>query len=597
MSDPEPASAGPDPAPAHPAPPDGGHADALSADPPPGDGPSEDSPQGPPSAPPESTAPTAKRLGDFFVALEKAIRADRMYRSQGEIVARLNAELLRRAQAVARDEPVTARVASVGILYDGQPVTPADERTAYLFQLYCDGVRELTFLPGLTEPEVRSLVTVFKADIRDSDEDLVTLLWRQGLEHIRYYAVDSYAGGGGGEEADLATRRAKAQLDRDGSGDVELALSSGDLRVLRTVDLLDWVREAAAPASPDASEQALAEKVRDAWDRAASPRRFLAVALRAVAHANQSEGADGLVLGVFDAMLAASDAEGVGACLEAVAPTAATAPAAIGALRDRMLDASRIPRLAALLDRSPDPLLAPLMALEPVARPALVGLLTSIPSGATEERLQQALGAAGVDLTPYYARRIQSDDTQEVLGAIAALGRIGSDAAMNALGVSLSSTLTAVRRAALEAMQGRYDPTRRVQLSRCLKDPDSDNRLLALNIIASSGDPRMCWAIMSLAEDASFQRMPPDEQRAIYRAMGTFKDDRTLTHFRKLLAEKNLTRSKPVAARQEMVVEALALMGTESAQQLAREFQGKWHLPRTVNDALARALSTWGAGS
>ena len=157
------------------------------------------------------------------------------------------------------------------------------------------------------------------------------------------------------------------------------------------------------------------------------------------------------------------------------------------------------------------------------------------------------------------------------------------------MGDALSSTLTRVRRAALEALQGTYDPARRVQLSRCLKDPDAENRSLALRIIADSGDPRLCWAVVSLVEDPASGRMAPDELQALYQALGNFRDDRTLGHFKKVLTEKNLTRSKATTSRQQLVAEALGLMQTEQAREVASTFSGKWHLPREVRDALDRA--------
>ena len=544
--------------------------------------------QAPAPAPPSKSP--AKRASDFFVALDKAIRADRMYRGQGEIVSRLNQELVNRARVVALDEPITLKVASVGVMYEGTPVTSTEERTEYLFRLYCDGVRELTLQPGIPDEEALALVEVFKTDLKEDDEDLVTLLWRQNLEHIRYYAVDSFAGGANIDEGALAAQRAKARLDRDGEGAVELSLTSADLRILRTDDLVDWVREADAPTAPQEAERERVEQLRDRWTSDGDLRRFLSVTLQVLAQQGEAAvGAEAMALGAYDGLMSEGDTAGLVTCLQSVAPSRGALPPPVVALRDSMLGSKRVPRLAALLDRDPDVLLDPLMAFEPVARDTLVALLTAIPRGPAEEKLQQALGAAGVDLTPYYARRLQSEDTEEVLGALAALGRIGSPEALGAVGDALSSTLTRVRRAALEALQGTYDPARRVQLSRCLKDPDAENRSLALRIIADSGDPRLCWAVVSLVEDPASGRMAPDELQALYQALGNFRDDRTLGHFKKVLTEKNLTRSKAITSRQHLVAEALGLMQTEQAREVASTFSGKWHLPREVRDALDRA--------
>ncbi len=65
------------------------------------------------------------------------------------------------------------------------------------FPLFSAGIRQLQFIPGATEQEIRTLFDIlvkFRAGTDDAydEDDPVTMLWVAELEHIRYVAVDSF---------------------------------------------------------------------------------------------------------------------------------------------------------------------------------------------------------------------------------------------------------------------------------------------------------------------------------------------------------------------------------------------------------------------
>jgi len=223
----------------------------------------------------------------------------------------------------------------------------------------------------------------------------------------------------------------------------------------------------------------------------------------------------------------------------------------------------------------------------------LLKLLTAVPPGPAEVALQEVLADSGLDLTPYYLRRLESEDETEILTAIGALGRVGSPDAIQALCTALGSTLTSVRRGALEALQGKYHENARVALGRVLRDPDKDNRLLAFRILSGSGDARVCWSLLSFAQKPDFMQADHDEQKAVYSALAAFRDKRTLGHFSEVLADRNLTRNKEVVSRQTIVVDALSEMATPEAREVLERFKGKWHLPKTVKQSIDSVLARW----
>ena len=199
-----------------------------------------------------------------------------------------------------------------------------------------------------------------------------------------------------------------------------------------------------------------------------------------------------------------------------------------------------------------------LQRLVVVAQGAMVAMFKTLRPGDAANALQSMLGEAGVDLTDYYLDQLDGDDEKILLNAIGALGRIGSPDALRAVAKGLTGTLSSVRAAALKALDGRYDEAYRVELGRVLRDPEKENRVIALKILAKSGDRRMCWPILGIAQSRGFDRLAVDEQAAVYHALGAFQDNRNLEHFEAVLSNKNLMRNKAARGRQMMTVEALA---------------------------------------
>ncbi|RME21583.1 MAG: hypothetical protein D6798_17775 [Deltaproteobacteria bacterium] len=536
-----------------------------------------------------------KRLQAMFTALDKHIRGIRLYRGEGRIVEQMGAELRDAVAAVVRDGPVTVRIAPFGVAVDGEPVTDSDNRPPYLFRLYLDGVRELTFLPGLEGDELERFVELLSEEPPEG-EDMVTRLWRADLRHVQHYAVDRFAERAAVHEGDasgLVTGRAGRSLrSSDQAGGAELAMSATDVRALHTEDVAAWVQRARCALAASDNEQELARELRDAWDQAVDLARFLAIA--ATAEGPDAETASPMVLGVYDAALARGDAAGVARMLGRVAEPDVDGTPALRAVREALLEPPRMQRLGELLARHPDPLMPVVLRLVPVGRDGLLALLETLDAPDLAARIQDALAEAGVDLTPLYARRLQSDDPDEVVAAVEALGRVGGREAVHALVRALDSPLGVVRKAALRAMRGRYDETARVALGHALRDPDPDNRLMALEILSSSGDPRVTWLLRSAAEHPDFETHSLEEQRAILEGLARVRDPRTIDYFEGLLAKHTAWGGGNLVPLQLLAVEALEAIGTEAARDALRKSSRRWLLAAEVKTAARTVLGRWG---
>jgi len=516
-----------------------------------------------------------------FTSMDRTIKGMRLYEGQGEMADRLLAKLEHAAKEATAEGPMTVGLTSFGPVYDGKPVLAVDERIPYLFRLYLDGVRELTLLQGLETEELRGLVDVLGTDPKGSEDDLVTLLWSRNFRTIRHYAVDAIATGAQADMAEgkLAQARSGSGLDASAQkGDVKLALSASDLRVLQTGGDLQWVAGARGPVSGGESVAQLGERVSTAIEGRPDFARFMDIARRV---GGDQEGASPLVVDMYDSLLSTGDAEGVAAMVHCLGESAAD--------RAAIMQPERMEKLAPLYAVAPDALrdaLVPLVQAEP---DGMVALLTALPPGQTAEGLRDVLLAAGVDLTRFYERRIEDPDEAVALDALAALGAIGSPAALETLSKALSSRLTTRRRAALQAMKGRYHESARIGLGRALNDPDKENRLLAMGVLGASGDKRVGYALLEGLKSPNFGKWDPDEQEGLYGAVAALQDLRTLEYFRKTLGRKTMGLDKGGVRHQLLAAKALAGMRLPQARELLGEFRGKWFHPNDVKQAIDKA--------
>ncbi len=535
------------------------------------------------------------RVASYFNVLDKVVRASKLYQGEGALLERMMDDLERRSAEVLAQGAVTVRVASFGLVYQGHPLAPDEKRVAYLFRMFCDGVRELTVLPGIDRPELEQLVEILSADLRNSDEDLVTMLWRKQFKCIRYYAADTFSTGmqvSMDGDLMLSSSQAPGQFAKQAEG-LEVTLSPDDIRLLAGEGHLEWVKEVKAPLQATGKVAQVAGRIRSAFRTPKDVGRFVKLGLEQSAReAGEGEAApSALILGLFDDLCQQGRAEPVATLLLALLDTSGELKPCAQALLTAVADPERLARLAPPLARQPEAFEAVLPRLVAHLGASLVPLLNELESGEVQALLHEHLAEAGHDLTSYYAARMDDPDEKVVLHAVESLGAVGTPDAIQALARVLSRNSTTLRRAALTALVGKYHPEVRVALARSLKDPDRDNRLMALRVLEKSGDSRLTWGLLSSLKDTRFGDKDDEEQAAFYRALAAFQDDRTVAHFKEILSRKNLVRSKATIKQQLLAVRALSEVGTAHAHETLKSFRKARFHPAQVRTAIEQAIA------
>lgn len=535
-----------------------------------------------------------EQLSRCFSTLDKVVRGMRLYEGKGALLERLLGDLELKFSTMLEQGEVTLRVTPIGLVYGTKPLAAPGEKTPrYLFRLFCDGVRELTFLPGVELSEIQDLIAVLNVEAHGDDEDLVTLLWKKQMQNIQYFAADTLdmttqisADG----ELSLAYEASASRLRQGGasSSGQEVHLSSDDLRVLRQDERLAWVKDCTAPTRAEGALAEAATRIKQAFVSPKDYPRFLAVALR---HSADGADASPLVLSMIDAQIRQGEIDTVAPVLEAIIEAADKGSDPAQALKKRLCDANRMALLAPVYANNTERLAPILQSLAQADNQAIVSLLEHLSSPEATAALQEVLNKAQIDLTPFYEGHLRSEDEKQIVSGIEALGSIGTPSAIQAVVTSLGHTLSTVRHAALLALRERYQPESRMAIGRVLKDPSPDNRMLAIELLAGSGDSRVAWLLLSAIQEPAFLQKDALEQEALFTALASFKDARTLDFFKGVLQSGGLVKSKVLVERQLQAARALAQMDSAEATSALQDCGKKWGLAKPVKAEINRLLA------
>lgn len=180
-----------------------------------------------------------KAIEELIQAFVKGLRAIQIYLPNNPIYENACKKVIKGFEAVWRaTDELILEVRDTEIWWEEQIVySEPNKSDSVAWTLYEDGVRSVTMLPGVEEGEVIRFLEVLSR-IRslppEGADDLLTLLWEQEFDRIRYAtvelgeedgnAIEGSGGGGGGEAAPLAEEvRAEVRRQLTGSAEEEKA--------------------------------------------------------------------------------------------------------------------------------------------------------------------------------------------------------------------------------------------------------------------------------------------------------------------------------------------------------------------------------------
>ncbi len=552
--------------------------------------------QHPPQQAAEESGLARQQVQTFVLALDKAMRAQRLYGGrETDFVTRLLENLERELSELLAQSAVVLGVGSVGFTWQKRPLFTEDVediKLPWAFRMFCDGIREITFEQSLHWDELLDFLDILATNPRELEEDLVTLLWDRDFDGIRYYAADTFAAGlrvDENGELVLASKR----VEEDGDGAESVALEPDDIRLLSGKSHLAWLEQAHAPARSGGAHAWQAARLKSSLQDVQDLPRFMGLAVQVLELDGplQTKGL-ALVRDQLDAYIARHDLDGLAAYLGALAALTSTGIEQSLVMVNTVFAPTRLPALAAMivelgheLDEVPKGL-AGCGSLAPLER-----LLEVLPACPFQTALEEALVEAGADLTPLYAERLGSTDPALVDASIVALGRIGTEEALKALATVLSRPSAMQRKKALEALQGKYRPVIKGALVRALDDQLSAHRILSLRILRDANDPAIVRALLDHMKAPGFEKRDIRECDVWYRSLASAQDAAALAFLERILARKNLLRNRTVMSHQVLAARALGQLRTPQAHRILQRAYRFTHLPKQIKIAIRTAAS------
>jgi hypothetical protein len=146
---------------------------------------------------PDTPIPPSE-AADLFAALDKAVRAQRLYQTNNPVyhgfITATQAAFTRLWDQIPS---LTVGIEEHAFRWYSRSFPAGEGRDSMPFLFYKDGIRFVTFLPGFEEELEQFLDVVNRARVQDhrTDDDMVTLLWQQEFSCFQYSYVDALAEG------------------------------------------------------------------------------------------------------------------------------------------------------------------------------------------------------------------------------------------------------------------------------------------------------------------------------------------------------------------------------------------------------------------
>lgn len=159
-----------------------------------------------PLEPPESHDAAELKLGHtprgtaanaVLLALTRAARSFLLYDPRNEAIRHFLEVLQDTVEAYSKEfGELPLSVRPFELVVDGEVVyLDRDRERSLAFRLYRDGVRKIALRADVTWPEVLKLLEVLSirfVGVRQTEDDMVVLLWKAGFQHIDIEAVEGF---------------------------------------------------------------------------------------------------------------------------------------------------------------------------------------------------------------------------------------------------------------------------------------------------------------------------------------------------------------------------------------------------------------------
>jgi HEAT repeat protein len=535
----------------------------------------------------------AAQVEDVVRSLAAALRSYRLYDGNGPTLERFVETLRQKLSALWDVLPALhLQIEEERILWEGGTVLLASESSSDLpFLLYRDGIRELTLLPGLEEEEATRLLRVLAQApaMRQDEDDLITVLWEQDFQQLRYRVVEAAAegveigAGNGGQPAavDPAAVRAAA---KDGGADITAEDFQETLHFLDPAELRKLRDEVRRENERDLWTDLL-NALLDRLEDADPPRQVRIISIL-------SE--------LLPSALATAEFGRAAFLLRQLADFAgrpgALAPQAlreIRALFEELGSDSTIAQLAEILEEMPDRLSDPaVLQILQFFPPRAIGSLMTASEKVQRPEVRRAFEACVQRLADSNREAVvallRSEDPVVLVGALKWVGRLELGSALNDVVRFLGFPDPAVRATAAEALLPLRGAAAAKSLIPLLQDSERRVRIAAAQTLGSLAYAPGRAALESAIASKRLREADRSEKVAFFEAYGRLAGPEGVDFLDKILNSRGwLGRGEPADLRAAAALALAKIRNPAARESLSAAANDS---DPVVRSAVARAL-------
>ena len=553
---------------------------------------------------------TAGEVSDFFNALDKSVRARRLYAPNNPAYITFLSTVKEKTRTLwGGAYSLSVVVDENGFRWENQIFTAGEGRENLAFQFFKDGIRLLTFTPGFEDEIERFLDVVGRARTIDqtSADDMVTLLWEQEFQNLQYSYVDALAEG---IEIPETGRVAFEKIELTLIADDKTAPVSADPQAQP-----EAIKQGAPPVASTISREDFAEtlyfleakeleflkqEVDKEWERPIKadvlnalfdrledpvPKRQSEILriLRQLLPAYLASGdlhSASTILIELSGILGSGEALGESQKREAEELFAELSePAVLNQLLKSLEEGA--------IDPTGEELAIFLRYLKPEALAPLIRATETTRVPELQVRLRSSIEGLGREHPEILSGLVRDNDEVVVTGAARLAGQMALTAAVPALASLLSHPVTGVRRAAVEALVQIKSGAALDALQTSLEDNEREVRIAAARGLASLRYQPARARLESLLQSKIVRDADWTEKIAFFEAFGAVANAESVAMLDRMLNGKKLFRQESPELR---ACAAMALGKVGSPASKASLQNAASDKEPMVRNAVAKAL-------
>ncbi len=540
------------------------------------------------------------QVQELIRTLVRSQRAFQMYLPNNPIYHKAvdNVRAAFRPVWAATDELVLT-VAETDFVWEGMLVYQEMSKSDSLaWQLYKDGMRILTFKPGIQDEEIiRFLQTVNQVRLLppDAADDLRTILWEQDYQFLTYRFTDLLEGLEGMEPAASGL----TAIPQEGLQD-EVRRDVQEVAPGARPGVVDLEEFDSTPYFLDEREiDFVRQEVLREYQRDLRSSAFNALfdVFEQQDDAEVREEIIGILDGLFPNMLNAGEFK---ACAAVLRETRTLAERVDDGFRQRLavFDAQLSqPTVVSQLLQSLDEAVTPpreadvneiLQELQPQALETVFVWLPKFNSATMRRLVSDAAGRIAERHPSEVVRLLQDHGSAALPSAIALAGRLKVEPAVAGLAAALKHDSSDIRFAAVEALGAVGSPSAMGKLEPALSDNDRSVRMAAVRLVGERGFKGALPRIEQVVLRRGHKSMDFNEKRAFFEAYGSIAGAAAVKPLGAMLRARGIFRRKRSSEVRMCAALGLGQVGTPEARAILERVQDD--RDRQVKNAVGAAL-------